>query len=511
MKRRDFVKSLTALSIAGSKMPLMAIGRPKNFRQSSGQWNSDRIVIMIKLNGGNDGLNTVIPIQNSTYYDLRPNIAIQPNEALSLAYDSGLHPSLVNTQTLFKQGLASAAQGVGYPTGNLSHFRSSDIWVTGSGAEKTWNTGWLGRMFRADYPNYPANIPEHPIGIQMESSNLLEFQADGANMGTIIGSNDSLYSIIDENYIPGSSDPAADNYAGNELQYIRSVDRSTFEYSSTIQSAGQKGENKVEYPNSNIGLQMAVAGRLISGGLTTPVYRLNLGGFDTHANQLNSHQGLLQQLDEAIFAFINDMSAQKMLHKIMVVTTSEFGRRVKENGSEGTDHGTASPVLFYGTALRGELFGTQPDLRKLDNKGNVEIQYDYRQVYSSIMRDWFELPESSIKNVLQGDYQSIGLINEPSLSTNHPTQIPTTFNLLPAYPNPFNPRTTIQFDLPKASSVKISIFSLNGREVQSNDLGYKKQGIHKFKISAKGWAAGTYLINIEALGSNKTQYITYLK
>ena len=127
------------------------------------------------------------------------------------------------------------------------------------------------------------------------------------------------------------------------------------------------------------------------------------------------------------------------------------------------------------------------------------------------MRDWFELPETSIKNVLQGDYQSIGLINEPSLSTNHPTQIPTTFSLLPAYPNPFNPRTTIQFDLPKASSVKISIFSLNGREVQSNDLGYKKQGIHKFKISAKGWAAGTYLINIEALESNKTQYITYLK
>ena len=153
-----------------------------------------------------------------------------------------------NTKTLFDQGLASAAHGVGYPSGNLSHFRSSDIWVTGSGSEKIWKTGWLGRMFKYDYPDYPSSIPEHPIGIQMESSNLLEFQAEDVNMGTIIGNNDSLYNIIKQNYFPGTNDPANDNYGGSELEYIRAIDRSTFEYSDTIQNAGNRGLNKVEYP-----------------------------------------------------------------------------------------------------------------------------------------------------------------------------------------------------------------------------------------------------------------------
>ena len=510
MKRRDFIKSFTALSVAGTKMPLMAFGRSNKSRKPSGDWNPDRIVLLIKLNGGNDGLNTLIPIQDSIYYNLRPNLGIKSSNSLSLKYDTSLHPSLINTQELFRQGLAAGVHGVGYPIGNLSHFRSSDIWVTGSGSDNVWKTGWLGRMFKHDYPDYPANIPDHPIGIQMGSANLLEFQSEESNMGTILGNDDSLYKIIDENYIPGSLDNSSKNYGVNELNYIRAVDKSTYEYSGIIHNAGNKGKNQFEYPNTNIGLQMAVAGRLISGGLSTPVYRLNLGGFDTHANQWNDHQILLQQLDEAIYAFIKDMSAQGLLNKVLIVTTSEFGRRVRENGSVGTDHGTASPVLFYGSALRGNIIGSQPNLANLDRTGNIEVQHDYREVYSTIMRDWFGLSDSIVKNVLKKDYQSLSFLHEP-LSLKNTSNTPSSFKLHPAYPNPFNPTAMIQFELPKASQVKIKIFSLNGRQVLSKNLGSKTSGFHEFQISPDGWAAGTYLIKVEALGSILTQRITYLK
>ena len=255
---------------------------------------------------------------------------------------------------------------------------------------------------------------------------------------------------------------------------------------------------------------MAVAGRLISGGLSTPVYRLNLGGFDTHANQWNDHQILLQQLDEAIYAFIKDMSAQGLLNKVLIVTTSEFGRRVRENGSVGTDHGTASPVLFYGSALRGNIIGSQPNLANLDRTGNIEVQHDYREVYSTIMRDWFGLSDSIVKNVLKKDYQSLSFLHEP-LSLKNTSNTPSSFKLHPAYPNPFNPTAMIQFELPNTSEVKIKIFSLNGRLVLSKNLGKRKNGLHEFQISPNDWAAGTYLIKVEALGSILTQRITYLK
>ena len=153
MKRRDFIKTATALSIAGTKMPLMAFTRPKHLRKSSGNWGSDRIVLLIKLNGGNDGLNTLIPIQDSIYYNKRPNLGIKVSDALPIQYDTAFHPSLVNSQHLFQQGMMSIIHGVGYYHSNLSHFRSSDIWVTGSGPDRLWNTGWLGRLLTNDYPD----------------------------------------------------------------------------------------------------------------------------------------------------------------------------------------------------------------------------------------------------------------------------------------------------------------------------------------------------------------------
>ena len=447
---------------------------------------------------------------DSIYYNKRPNLGIKASDALPIQYDTYLHPSLVNSQALFKQGLMSMVHGVGYPESNLSHFRSSDIWVTASGADRVWNTGWLGRMFANDYPNYPSNIPDHPIGIQMGSANLLEFQTEETNMATMLGNTDSLYKIIDENYVTGSSDPAPNSYGGEELKYIRAIDESTYEFSGVINDAGDKGKNTFEYPETNIGLQMAVAAKLISGGLTTPVYRLNYSGFDTHANQWNDHIRLLRELDQAVYAFLKDMGDQGLLEKVLVVTTSEFGRRVKENGSVGTDHGTAGPTLFYGAPLRSNIIGFQPNLSDLTRGGNIHMQHDYRQIYSTIMQDWFGLSTDTVKNILEDNYDPIAVINEP-LSTDEKVNVPSTFKLHPAYPNPFNPAAEIRIELPKQSQVKISVYNIAGRRVMQKELGRHNIGEHSFRIVSNGWASGAYIVQVEALGSVLTQRVTYLK
>ncbi|MEA1882561.1 MAG: DUF1501 domain-containing protein [Candidatus Marinimicrobia bacterium] len=510
MKRRDFIKMATALSIAGTKVPLMAFNRPKHLRKSSGNWGSDRIVILIKLNGGNDGLNTLIPVQDSIYYNKRPNLGIKARNALPINYDTYFHPSLVNSQSLFQQGMMSIVHAVGYPAGNLSHFRSSDIWVTASGSNRVWNTGWLGRMFAYDYPDYPANIPDHPIGIQMGSANLLEFQTPETNMATMLGSTDSLYKIIDENYVAGSNDSAPPTYGGEELKYVRAIDESTYEFSGVINDAGQKGKNTLEYPATNLGLQMAVAAKLISGGLTTPVYRLNYSGFDTHANQWNNHIRLLRELDQAVFAFLKDLGSQGLVEKVLLVTTSEFGRRVMENGSVGTDHGTAGPTLFYGPPLRGNIIGSQPPLNDLIRGGNLKVQHDYRQIYSTIMQDWFGLAKDTVKDILEETYDPVSVIHEP-LSADKDVHLPSNFKLHPAYPNPFNPAAEIGFEIPQESIVKISVYTITGRRILHQDLGAKHAGNHSYTLVPKGWASGTYIVQIEALGSVLTQQITYLK
>ncbi|MDP6755571.1 MAG: DUF1501 domain-containing protein [Candidatus Marinimicrobia bacterium] len=510
MKRRDFIKSATALTIAGTQMPVMALGKPRHQRKVTGNWGSDRIVILIKLNGGNDGLNTLIPIKDSIYYEKRPLLAYKKQDSLPFRYDTNLHPALVNTQQLYQRGMMSAIHGVGYPAGNLSHFRSSDIWSTGSGAERVWRTGWLGRLFANDYPDYPANIPDHPIGIQMASANLLEFQSDETNMGMILGRDDSLYRIIDQNYVTGTIDPAPNSYGGEELKYVRSVDESTYQYSGVIQEASEKGRTTQEYPESFIGLQLAVAAKLISGGLTTPVYRTFHTGFDTHANQYNDHTNLLRQLDKAVYAFLKDMGQQGLLDKILVVTTSEFGRRVKENGSVGTDHGTAGPALFYGAPLRGEVIGHQPYLSDLNRAGNIATQHDYRQVYSTILSNWFGVSNDTVKQVFVEDYEPLPIIHEP-LSVDEMTTVPAKFKLHPAFPNPFNPTAVIPFELPKASKVRVRVFDLNGRQVSSQNLGTKGPGHHEWPVVPKGWSSGTYIVQLEALGSVLNQQITYLK
>ena len=508
MKRRDFIKSAFALSAFGTQIPVLAFGRKNRYARRT-QWETDRIVVFIKLNGGNDGLNTIIPIQDSIYYNARPSLAISQSQALTIDEENGFHPSLSAFHSLYQSGNMSLIHGTGYPQGNLSHFRSSDIWVTGSDANEYLQTGWIGRLMEQEYPDFPGNAPEHPLAIQFNSANLLEFKTSESNMGMMVFDPETMYYLINDQYIPGEDDPAPDTYGGEELNFVREVDLLSFEYAEVINETADQGTNSVNYPDSNLGYQLALTAQMISGGLETPIYRIYQHGYDTHANQGNYHAELLMDLNDAILAFMEDMANQGLMDRVLIVTTSEFGRRYFENGTTGTDHGTSAPCMIFGNTVIPEMFGEQPSLSLLDQNNNLHIQFDFRQLYSSIIKDWFGLDQEIAVNVFGQQFETIPFIQSP-LSVKNPP-VAAKFKMHPAFPNPFNPTTMLSYTLPEDGNVTIRLLDLRGRSLKTHRLGKQNAGLHSFTLDGRNLSSGSYIAQVEAAGSTLTQKISLIK
>ncbi len=510
MKRRDFIKSSVVLSALGAGIPSLLLASKKRFSFRNSAIDSDRIVLFIKMNGGNDGLNTVIPFQDASYYQERPFVSIPNGQSLPITDTLALHPALESWQSLFNEQKLAIIQGVGYIDGNLSHFRSSDIWDTGSDEDEDLTTGWLGRLLELEYPGFPNNAPDHPLAIQFNSANLLEFKTSESNTALYLYDPDTMYSLITGNYINDQNEEIPDTYGGDELAFIRELDYMSFNYSQVINEAAQNAPNTImNYPNTNIGEQFKVTARLIAGGLATPFYRLYQHGYDTHVEQLYRHEQLLSELADALNVFLTEMDTLSLLDRILIVTTSEFGRRVIENASEGTDHGTSAPVLVFGSQTNGGVFGVDPDLQNLDENGNLAVQFDYRQIYTTLMANWFGLNASTVNNVFNGDFQTIPFVQQALGSK--PSIGPNGFRLNPAYPNPFNPTTMISFTLPAMSNVSVRLFNLKGRELQTHHLGKKKPGKHFYKLDGRNLASGNYILQVEAAGSVLNQKVTLLK
>jgi len=510
MKRRDFIKSSVVLSALGAGIPSLLLAANKRFSFRNSAIDSDRIVLFIKMNGGNDGLNTVIPFQNASYYQERPLVSIPNGQSLPITDTLALHPALESWQSLFNEQKLAIIQGVGYIDGNLSHFRSSDIWDTGSDEDEELTTGWLGRLLELEYPGFPNNAPDHPLAIQFNSANLLEFKTSESNTALYLYDPDTMYSLITGNYVNDQNEEIPDTYGGDELAFIRELDYMSFNYSQVVNEAAQNAPNTImNYPNTNIGEQFKVTARLIAGGLATPFYRLYQHGYDTHVEQLYRHEQLLSELADALNVFLTEMDTLSLLDRILIVTTSEFGRRVIENASEGTDHGTSAPVLVFGSQTNGGVFGVDPDLQNLDENGNLPVQFDYRQIYTTLMANWFGLNASTVNNVFNGDFQTIPFVQQALGSK--PSIGPDGFRLNPAYPNPFNPTTMLPYTLPEEENVTIRLLDLRGRVLKVHHQGKQKAGNHLFKLDGKNLSSGSYIAQVEAAGSTLTQKISLIK
>ncbi|NNE45224.1 MAG: DUF1501 domain-containing protein [Rhodothermales bacterium] len=497
--RRSFLSTMGMTvggTVAMGGLPISTYGKSPLLR-ALGAVETDRILVLIQLNGGNDGLNTVIPVENDIYYANRPGIAIAKSQATLLSPEVGLHPSLSGLKSHMDEGRLAVVQGVGYPEPNLSHFRSTDIWVSASDSDVVQNTGWMGRYLDADFPDFGEQPPEYPLAVQVGGLSSMIFQGPSANMGMSLASV-QLFSQIAETGLVYDVTNLPNTAYGNEMEFVRSVANDSFLYASAVQDAASNSGAPYEYPSPNpLADSLAVIAQLIKGNLGSRIYVASLGSFDTHAGQPGPHATLLRYISEALTAFYADLEIAGMNERVMAMTFSEFGRRVNQNGSGGTDHGTAAPLFVLGGGVSGGLLGAQPDLTDLDLTGNMKFEEDFRSIYSTVLTDWFGLPETATEQVLGGSFDRLDFVADPAVPTSTvPEAVPEAFALRPAYPNPFSATTTLSYTLARPSHVDLSIFDVQGRMIQRVVDRQQTAGSYSMPFDAGRLPSGTYVYRL---------------
>ena len=471
---------------------------------------SDRILVVIQLSGGNDGLNMVVPIGNDVYHNARPNIRL--TNPIQLTADTGLHPSMSRLVPLFNEGKLEIIQNVGVDDPALSHFVSTDMWLSGRDANELENTGWSGRFLEYAYPTYYDDPPEHPVALQIGSTSPLLFSGHEKSLGVTLP-NQSLLNrlastgkVFDEEDVPDST-------FGREISFVRRMSNDSFVYARAIKDAYDNGRNNASYSGgSSLGTDLATVARLIRGGLGARIYHVSIGGFDTHAYQLGTHQTLMTRLSTAISAFVNDMESDGLLENICGVTFSEFGRRLYQNGSSGTDHGTSAPMFVFGSSLQGGLLGEAPDLTNLDGSRNLIASTDFRTVYGSLLRDWFAMPQGEVDQLFGGAYPIMNLFNG-SLSTDiqQDNVLPARMTLESVYPNPLRTNGRVVLDMDTPGPIVLSLVDILGRPVARHDLGILQSGRHDLPFSVPSdLASGTYILRIQHERSSVTRPVQVL-
>ena len=405
MNRRDFLKTSSrgtaAFTLGGFLARAYGSAQAIGPMAASALTDTDRILILIRLDGGNDGLNTLVNFEDDAYYQARSDLNISKSDALPLTDTQGLHPELTGFKALYDEGHMMAVQGVGYPNPNRSHFRSTDIWMTASDANEYLTHGWLGRYLETQVTGDPETLPEHPVAVDIGPVLSLALLGKNGAMGIALKDPRQFFYLVDQGnkILDGQKLPTP---AGFELDFVRQVNFESLQYSKQVQDAAETGENTAEYPDSTLADQLALIARLIDGGLKSRVYLVSQRGYDTHSNQLSRHGTLMKDLNGAVSAFQNDLKQLGHQDRVLGLTVSEFGRRVKENGSAGTDHGTAAPLFLFGTSLIGGIHGPVPRFNALDDRGDFHHDFDFRQVYASVLHQWFNVPGDIVQLVFPG-------------------------------------------------------------------------------------------------------------
>ncbi len=515
MRRREFIQCM--LPFAGMPLffPMWSVANTltggSRLRKFMNIPEDGRVLVLVQLAGGNDGLNSVVPFENDAYYNLRPNLAIPRQEVIDLNGELGLHPSLQNFLRLYDEGQLAIVQGVGYPNPNRSHFKSTDIWLTASDSNDIQNTGWLGRYFDLVCPPDEGTdetcVTTGPPAIQIGLTSSLALLGKNPK-GITLRDPLAFYNLVSRQNDGHGSDPTPtpQTVAERELLFLRETAAAAFEYADDIKTATEKGANTVTYPDTSLASQLAIVARLIAGGLSTRVYIVSIKGFDTHANQKGTHDALLLQVADAIYTFQQDLKNLGLSDRVIGMCFSEFGRRVRENASGGTDHGTAAPMFLFGKPIQGGLYGNHPSLTDLEY-GDLKFQYDFRQLYATVLDQWLGFDSAQ---VLGKSYATLPLVNTVT-GLNSDKQIPRDFFLSPAYPNPFNPATTIQYGLPSAGEVEISVFNTLGRRVAVLFRGYQSAGVHRLEWRPNGHSSGTYIVRMRTQGVQLIQKMQYVK
>jgi len=564
--RRDFLKKLPlAMSIpftlGGISMRVM--GQNVLTRMAAASHN-DRVLIILQMHGGNDGLNCCIPVAKyDDYYSKRANIAIPAANSLRkyIELDStleenlriGLHPDMQAMKAMYDQGRMAVVQGVSYKNNNGSHFRGRDITFMGGSYDDYFQSGWVGRYLQGEYapyrypeeflnPNFPENDMLDPLAIEIGGDVSLLFHQEGnipASFSLSGNGPDDLTNLEgffeDQTVDPRGIPPEylKDSSYYKELKWILDLEDKTEDYTKRLRDIlNSTSAPSVVYPSSypfnapngskTNGLkdQLKLVARLLAGGCKTKVFLVKIGGFDTHADQvekydptMGSHAALMYHVSSSMKAFQEDLRARGQEDRVLTITTSEFSRRVASNGSYGTDHGTAGPMFIFGKGVKpgvvGDAFLTN------SSATNLAMQYDYRIVYANILRDWMLVDDGQLNKIFpDGDAEDDATKGLMTTGTSDGTMfeelplaqqvimgtegfIGDRFSLEDCFPNPAAEKTTVHFKVNSAYHVTVDLYNSLGKKVKVMVDGVYDPGEHKVEVNLAGLPAGTYIYQLK--------------
>lgn len=389
MDRRDFVKN-TALASSLFFVPSFV----KAFEEIATKNLGLKRVVVVQLSGGNDGLNTVIPFRNDLYYQNRPTIAIQKDNLLKLNDELGLHSSLEPLRSLYDNGYLTIINNVGYPNPNRSHFRSTDIWQTASNSNQYLQSGWIGRYLDT-YGKSPYNAIEldESLSLAMKGEKMNGIATNDAKR-LFRTSQDPYFKKVIQHYNKEHLNEHNLGYLYKAMISAKSSAKYIYETSKTFSS-------QQTYPQNSFGKQLKTTAEFINSGLQTSVYYTSLGGFDTHANQSNIQTRLLKNYAESIEVFVKDLKVNNTFRDTLILTFSEFGRRVKQNAANGTDHGAANNVFIIGEDLKTQgLYNNLASLEDLDENGDLKFEIDFRTIYATVLNKWLQVDDKVVLNQL---------------------------------------------------------------------------------------------------------------
>ena len=428
MKRRDFLHNLSHLGAASLFASDLAFGSNLYNSNSylSNTLSSGKVLVLVKLNGGNDGLNTVIPLnQMSNLNNVRPHVILPDNKIINLGEkDLGLHPELSGFKSLFNEKRLKIIQNVGYETPDFSHFRSMDIWESASDYNKFVTSGWMGRYIENQHPEYPESYPNNqypdPLSIELGAPSLLLTAKNSFTSFVARNPEDFQEIIADFNNVYDTS-----SNRGTKLDYIQLVGKQSNLYGARVKETYEAGVCNFEFSPSDLGFQFEKVTKLISGGLNTRIYLVELGGFDTHDTQVDqsdhskgAHSILLKTLNNAVLTFMQNMDDIGKSDDVLVMTYSEFGRTIVSNGSMGTDHGTAAPLFVFGNKVDSTILGNNPAIpSNAVWQDNLSTEFDFRQIYSSIMNQWLTVNPTTEEDVLFKKFDQLPIIQAKYIDT----------------------------------------------------------------------------------------------
>jgi uncharacterized protein (DUF1501 family) len=519
IKRRSFLKtsSLLTLPLFAGGVPVSAFAKSSLAPMINGE--DDRVLVVIQMEGGNDGLATIVPIdQQDNLAAVRSNILIPENQLLNITDTLSLHPSMQGVREIFDNAQLNIIQGVAYPNQNRSHFRSQDVWHTGSAADEYLDTGWLGRYLDSTVTGYPEAFPSDecpdPFALTVGSSVSETCQGLSGSYSMVVLDPEDISTLP----TPTNNELANGCYA-NKLDFLTQTIEQSNVYGEAIKAAYDNGQNlSTKYDdNNNLATKLKTVARLIKGGLQTRIYVVSIGGFDTHAEQIvegapttGNHASLLQELSDAICAFQNDLSLLELDRRVLGMTYSEFGRRIRSNFSFGTDHGTAAPMMVFGHCVNGGVIGDNPEIdTAVDVNEGVAMQYDFKSVYGSILMDWFDVEKAQVQSLFSNDFQYLPILSNCAASSIE--EINETTYDLKALPNPMSDYLNVSFNLKSKEDIRLSLFDVLGAEIKVISNRAVAKGLHEVKVELHDVVPGPYFLRLQTRTGQKTLRLVKVK